>query len=1714
MIDSPGTDQLYESGESGFGQPPDEPQTESEKASPKGKSLRVVGAGNAPVTGARYAFHQGALKEEGTLDADGRAPFGRTDPSRPFLFEVRGRVCAIRGGAYFDPDDPAIEYGGTRFDWTLVRDDKKADKAFWPHYQHEMDVALKEENRATGHRVDRFFQHEHITRRRIRVATPFLSQLSKVEIKALPARIRVGPFVRYTDHTRSVIWVEPVTPTMVRVRYRKAGGGTESVRYASTVRVGGRHFAAVEIEGLNEDEFYEYTLDLAPLPASGSIPVEQADFRDVFPKLSTRVTDSMRAQLSVASFHKNEWLTFRTLRRQYKSTLRFATGSCRWYPGDTKAPRDQKALGPDMFDALGAWLLASPRQQWPQFLFLSGDQIYADEIGDHHGLMLTFGRLAERIPGPADPATSVRDKLVDGAWAGRFAHRYKPFRYPSELVKPLRDGLRKLDDIHTRYPDIKGIYREYPEADPREKLKWRLELLRTRRKDVQKAKAEASDEKKAREAVDLLPVVDRLEISVEPFRAHLPHWEAGFGIAYRGSPMGFRYLSHNFLLWSIPDFEHQLPSLAERDGFTVVRKPDNHGHPSAEGGKHAADFAEYAYLYERSWTSSRNVRVLLAQVPTFLIFDDHELTDDWNFDVSWVRMLHNEKDAFRMWPKTLTDALAAYWVYQGWCNKAPSQWKAQDPRVKALTDAQRKGIDALPALRRCLHAACFSPVPSKNPTASYQTGLSLDWHYRLPFDPPFLVPDCRSRRRMVPGDDRLRVIDHDDRSKTPLSQTIDDGQLAWMRKILVDEWRGGPVAFLAPSTPLLMQKKVMGFMRLPEVAARAWAQGADLVAISAALFDSPKLGSGSDELLRVFRRAKDLEHMIRDKSWRDLWELVEAMRKKGSPVKTLVLVSGDVHHSYSMTANPSGSGRPRPELVQVTSSGFQTTIRKEFKTSLAEQLGSFAFNLGKHHLVPGFVRQSDTGTPDLALFENTAAIIDVGIGAEVSVVVTYLAGQNRHLFRYTSASSYMTQGMPTVLADYLRSRPRSRFEIEQETEVQAKIVPQISHTPLRRDGVHDSGLESPFLGETLFTGESDDFEAQTGPILSESPFGAPHLLQSVLEATGSDLEGPATESTESRFLEEEQSGADTALPGETSRDEFESGAHESGAHEESESAEPSLEDGSEPGLELQVGGIAGVDDRTEVRDTTMRPYRWVCSIAYEAGGQTLQGGTGCLISNRHVLTAGHVIRNKAAAPGAHAVFVYPGRHFAGQPFGRIPVVRARVSASNFDFGLITLEHPVDPAVQWWGQASSQSAWWSEALIPLRELVNPGIPLSTAGYPSAKDRQRRRMFESNGATVAGRFAGIFRHTLDTTEGQSGSPIWTLRNGLYVLIGIATSYGTTGQLASWVRFVQAEVNRWMSEDAPRPPRQSERRIALEIPYRWVCRLEVRDNDLKRVVAYGTGLLISDRHVLTSASVIHGFSKDRRRYSVRVASGYELGKEPLGSTTGSAARVSPGFSPGGQDASADYALLTLSRSVGRTTFASIGNVALGYWGGDSHRLVTSAADWSGKSARIAAFSRSSGGGGGYHKLRAASGGIAGLQRGQILQEASSKLDAPGAPIWVETGKTRVLVGIASAMFSKDSSVNWGCYLSQEVLSHLMKWVNEDYERHELEAGSQFNQDELESFLASPETDGSTGETSSEPEPQTTQSDAESDAGRFNEESDTDAMTIVSGATGDRWK
>jgi hypothetical protein len=69
------------------------------------------------------------------------------------------------------------------------------------------------------------------------------------------------------------------------------------------------------------------------------------------------------------------------------------------------------------------------------------------------------------------------------------------------------------------------------------------------------------------------------------------------------------------------------------------------------------------------------VRRLLANVPTYMIFDDHDVTDDWNLSLQWRQDVKGSKLGKRI----IADALMAFWLCQGFGN---------DPELYDPADAQ------------------------------------------------------------------------------------------------------------------------------------------------------------------------------------------------------------------------------------------------------------------------------------------------------------------------------------------------------------------------------------------------------------------------------------------------------------------------------------------------------------------------------------------------------------------------------------------------------------------------------------------------------------------------------------------------------------------------------------------------------------------------------------------------------------------------------------------------------------------------------------------------------------------------------------------------------------------------------------------------------------------------------------------------------------------
>ena len=101
-------------------------------------------------------------------------------------------------------------------------------------------------------------------------------------------------------------------------------------------------------------------------------------------------------------------------------------------------------------------------------------------------------------------------------------------------------------------------------------------------------------------------------------------------------------------------------------------------------GEAAADFEEYARLYRDSWGDPA-IRWLLSTVPSAMIFDDHEVSDDWNISEAWLEETRNKP----WWNAQIIGANVSYWIYQHLGNLSPKDLEENElfVRVKHSDDA-------------------------------------------------------------------------------------------------------------------------------------------------------------------------------------------------------------------------------------------------------------------------------------------------------------------------------------------------------------------------------------------------------------------------------------------------------------------------------------------------------------------------------------------------------------------------------------------------------------------------------------------------------------------------------------------------------------------------------------------------------------------------------------------------------------------------------------------------------------------------------------------------------------------------------------------------------------------------------------------------------------------------------------------------------------------
>ena len=118
--------------------------------------------------------------------------------------------------------------------------------------------------------------------------------------------------------------------------------------------------------------------------------------------------------------------------------------------------------------------------------------------------------------------------------------------------------------------------------------------------------------------------------------------------------------------------------------------------PKVPPGESMADFEEYTRLYRVSW-GEPHMRWLLSTVPTAMIFDDHDVIDDWNTSLTWVKRMR----ATGWWDDRIVGGLMTYWIYQHIGNLAPPRLDEDEQWRQVLQNAD----DATRVLREFAFAA-------------------------------------------------------------------------------------------------------------------------------------------------------------------------------------------------------------------------------------------------------------------------------------------------------------------------------------------------------------------------------------------------------------------------------------------------------------------------------------------------------------------------------------------------------------------------------------------------------------------------------------------------------------------------------------------------------------------------------------------------------------------------------------------------------------------------------------------------------------------------------------------------------------------------------------------------------------------------------------------------------------------------------------------------
>jgi hypothetical protein len=292
------------------------------------------------------------------------------------------------------------------------------------------------------------------------------------------------------------------------------------------------------------------------------------------------------------------------------------------------------------------------------------------------------------------------------------------------------------------------------------------------------------------------------------------------------------------------------------------------------------DYEEYAHLYRLAWSDEVN-RWLLSTIPSAMIFDDHDIRDDWNTSQAWK----DEIEKTSWWHQRIVSGLASYWVYQHLGNLSPAE------RAEDVIWQQVKAHDSDDELDLSATLDDLAARVDRQPE-SYRWSFARDLG-----DVRLVVVDSRA----------ARVLDPENRS------ILDEEEMTW----LDDQMQGGFRHLLVgTSLPFLLSPGLHYLEAWNEaLVGGAW-------------------GSWGARFGEKLRQTVDLEHWA---AFQRGFQAVAQMAvevadgSRGPAPATVTFLSGDVHHSYVSEVRRSSGSR----IIQAVCSPIRNPLPRYMRFATA-----------------------------------------------------------------------------------------------------------------------------------------------------------------------------------------------------------------------------------------------------------------------------------------------------------------------------------------------------------------------------------------------------------------------------------------------------------------------------------------------------------------------------------------------------------------------------------------------------------------------------------------------------------------------------------------------------------------------------------------------------------------------------------------------------------